>query len=139
MPGDAPPLPVDVARAFESFPAPVRRRLLEIRRLIFVTAATAPEVGELTETLKWGEPAYLTEASGSGSTIRLGRLKSSERECAVMFNCRTTLIETFRARFADAFAYEGSRALLLSASAPLPRAELSACIETALTYHRRRR
>ena len=32
--------------------------------------ALETEAGPLTETLKWGEPAYLTEATGSGSTGR---------------------------------------------------------------------
>ena len=77
-------------------------------------------VGPLTETLKWGEPAYLTEATGSGSTIRLGRSRSSEQECAVLFNCRTTLVDDFRSRFPGVFAYEKNRAILLDAREPLP-------------------
>ena len=63
------------------------------------TAADIEGVGPLTETLKWGEPAYLTEATRSGSTVRLGWFRSSERECAVLFNCRTTLVDDFRERF----------------------------------------
>ncbi len=64
------PMPAGVAAAFSVFPDRVRARLLEVRDLIFETAASAGGVGPLTETLKWGEPAYLTEATGSGSTIR---------------------------------------------------------------------
>ena len=90
------PMPGDVAAAFSAFPAGVRARLLEVRDLIFETAAAIEGVGPLTETLKWGEPAYLTQATGSGSTVRLGRSRSSERECAVLFNCRTTLVDDFR-------------------------------------------
>lgn len=136
---EPPPLPTDVAEAFNAFPAPIRCRLLQVRDLIFETAATEDEVGPLTETLKWGEPAYLTEASGSGSTIRLGWFRSSERNCAVLFNCRTTLIDTFRARFPGDFTFAKNRAILLSASEPLPLASLSCCLNMALTYHLRRR
>ena len=64
-------MPADVAAAFSGFPASVRARLLEVRDLIFETAVAIEGVGPLTETLKWGEPAYLTLATGSGSTIRL--------------------------------------------------------------------
>ena len=92
----------------------------------------------LTETLKWGEPAYLTEATRSGSTIRLGWFRSSERECGVLFNCRTTLVDDFRERFPGVFAYEKNRAILLDAREPLPKAPLSTCLGMALTYHRRR-
>ena len=61
-----------VARAFEACPAPVAARLLALRELIFRTAAETPGVGAIEETLKWGEPAYVSAASKSGSTIRIG-------------------------------------------------------------------
>lgn len=132
------PMPTDVAATFSAFPEHVRARLLEARDLILETAADIEGVGPLTETLKWGEPAYLTEATRSGSTIRLGWSRSSERECAVLFNCRTTLVDDFRERFPDVFAYEKNRAILLDAREPLPRAPLSSCLGMALTYHLRR-
>uniref|UniRef100_UPI002F3F37FA DUF1801 domain-containing protein n=1 Tax=Aminobacter sp. NyZ550 TaxID=2979870 RepID=UPI002F3F37FA len=131
-------MPAAVAVAFAAFPAPVRARLLDIRRLILSTAAETSGVGPLTETLKWGEPAYLTETSGSGSTIRLGWPKPGGRTCAVYFNCQTTLVESFRAHFGETFAYQGNRALLLDVDKPLP-APLAICLAMALTYHRRQR
>jgi hypothetical protein len=133
-----PPMPADVAGAFSAFPAGVRAKLLKVRDLIFETAARIEGVGPLTETLKWGEPAYLTQATGSGSTIRLGWLQSSDRECAVLFNCRTTLVDDFRSQFPDVFVYEKNRAILFDAREPLPKALLSTCLGMALTYHRRR-
>lgn len=133
-----PPPRADVAAAFSALPAGVRRRLLEVRELIFETAARLEGVGPLTETLKWGEPAYLTEVTGSGSTIRLGWSRSAERDCAVLFNCRTTLVDDFRERFPGVFAYEKNRAILLDAREPLPQIPLSTCLGMALTYHRRR-
>ena len=132
-------MPTGVAAVFAGFPERVRRRLLEVRGLIFETAADLEGVGPLTETLKWGEPAHLTEATGSGSTIRLGWFRSSERNCAVLFNCRTTLIDDFRSRFPGVFAYEKNRAILLGDREPLPRAPLSTCLAMALAYHWRRR
>jgi hypothetical protein len=110
-----------------------------VRKLIFATAKAHEDVGRLTETSKWGEPAYLTDETGSGSTIRLGRVKDSEEHAAVLFNCKTTLIETFRERFADEFEYRQNRALLLKVSGPLPKQPLSICLSLALTYHLDRR
>ncbi len=132
------PMPAEVAAVFAAFPEHVRARLLEARDLIFEIATAIEGVGPLTETLKWGEPAYLTEATRSGSTIRLGWFRSSERECAVLFNCRTTLVDDFREQFPDAFAYEKNRAILLDAGEPPPTAPLSTCLGMALAYHRRR-
>jgi hypothetical protein len=131
-------MPADVASAFGAFPERVRARLLEIPSPIFETADGVKGVAPLTETLKWGEPAYLTEATGGGSTIRLGWFRSSERECAVLFNCRTTLVDDFRAQFPDMFVFAKNRAILLDSRDALPLAPLSVCIATALTYHRRR-
>jgi hypothetical protein len=130
-------MPADVATAFAALPERVRGRLLEVRSLIFESAAGVEGVGPLTETLKWGEPAYLTEATGSGSTIRLGWFRYSERECAVLFNCRTTLVDDFRSQFPNVFTYEKNRAILLDARKRLPRAPLCSCLAMALTYHRR--
>ena len=131
--------PAEVAAAFTAFPPDVRRQLEQIRDLIFATAAETPGVGPLTETLKWGEPAYLTQESGSGTTIRLGWNPSTDRSCAVLVNCRTTLVDSYREQFPDVFGFEKNRAILLDPAEPLPVDELSACLELALTYHQRRK
>ena len=136
--GRPPPMPADVAAAFDAFPVAIARRLRGIRGLIFKTAARLDGVGPLTETLKWGEPAYLTETSGSGTTIRLGWLRPSESHCAVLFNCKTTLVESFRERFPDEFVYQKNRAVLLDMARPVPEAPLSICLGMALTYKTRR-
>lgn len=134
----APSPPREVSRAFGALPAPIGKRLLQVRALIFATAAAHEEVGRLTETLKWGEPAYLTDQTGSGSTIRLGRVKDSAL-AAILFNCKTTLIDSFRERFPDQFEYRQTRALLLPVAGRLPKRELSVCLSLALTYHLDRR
>jgi hypothetical protein len=132
-------MPHQVAAAFDALPASARERLAALRALIFETAATTPGVGAITETLKWGEPAYLTEASKSGSTIRLGVTRSGPVRCAVYLNCKTTLVEEYRAAFCDVFAVEGNRAVLLDPAQPLPRQALAQALAMALTYHRRKR
>jgi hypothetical protein len=134
----APPLPREVSRAFDALPAPMSKRLLQVRDLIFAAAAAHHDVGKLTETLKWGEPAYLTDETGSGSTIRLGRLKDSDH-AAILFNCKTTLVDSFRERFPDQFEYRQTRALLLPVAGKLPKRELSVCLSLALKYHLDRR
>ena len=134
-----PPLPPEVAAAFEAFPPAARARLLELRALIFKVAAATPGVGPLTEALKWSEPAYLTEASKSGSTIRLGVTRADPPRCAIYLNCKTTLVEQSRATLGDVLGYEGNRAVLFEATGPLPTTALSQVIAMALTYHLRRR
>ena len=134
----APPMPPEVAAAFEAFAPATRERLEQLRELIFDTAVATPGVGALTETLKWGEPAYLTQAARSGSTIRLGATRRGPARCAIYLNCKTTLVEEYRAAFGDNFAFEGNRAVLIDPAEPLPTTALAHAIAMALTYHRRK-
>lgn len=125
-----------VGAVFAAYPAGVRDRLLALRALIFATAAETAGVGPLVETLKWGQPSYLTAATGSGSTIRIDQVKGDPGRYALYVNCRTTLVDSFRALYPDAMAYAGSREASLRVDAPVPVAELRHCIALALTYHR---
>ncbi|MGI9414318.1 MAG: hypothetical protein ACR2PM_11650 [Hyphomicrobiales bacterium] len=52
----------DVRAVFDSYPKQTRDRLLALRGLILDTAARTEGVGALEETLKWGQPSYLTSA-----------------------------------------------------------------------------
>ncbi len=126
----------DVEARFASFPEPARTGLLTLRRLIFETAETLPEVGALEETLKWGQPAYLTPETKSGATIRLGLPKQSG--FALYTHCQTTILADFRTMFSDGFVYEGNRAVHFNDSEALPLKELRLLIRSALTYHLKR-
>lgn len=133
-----PPVSEPVREALARLPAGILPTLEEVRSLIIEVAAVS-DVGPLTETLKWGEPAYLTKATKSGTTVRLGTTRSAPDRCAVFFNCKTNLVASFRDRFVDDFDYEGSRALILPRRPDWSRDALSICLYEALTYHRRKR
>jgi len=126
----------EVANVFEAYPADVRRKLLALRELIFRTASSTDGVGELEETLKWGEPAYFTSKRKSGSTIRIDWKKARPDEYAMYFNCQTTLIETFKALFPKELRFEGNRAIVFKVSEAVPADSLAFCVAAALTYHR---
>lgn len=125
----------DVAKVFSEYPKDVRQKLSKLRELIFSTAKHTPGVGTLVETLKWGQPSYLTTETKSGSTIRLDAIKSTPGNYALYVHCQTTLVETFKAKFGPLFRYEGNRALIFSATDKIPETELRECIALALTYH----
>lgn len=110
-----------------------------LRQLIFDTASVTQGVGELEETLKWGEPSYVTMETKSGSTVRIDRIKSGKGQYAVYFNCQTNLIGTFRAMFPTQFTYEGNRAIIFNEYDEVPVKELRRCISLALTYHQRKK
>lgn len=125
----------NVAEVFRNYPKEIRERLLSIRELIFKIAKTTEGVGDLEETLKWGQPGYLTPHTKSGSTIRIDRISSTENTYALFFHCQTNLVETFRELFPKKMKFEGNRSILLNAKDPIPTKELSVCISMALTYH----
>ncbi len=125
-----------VAKIFASYPANVRRKLLAIRELIFSSASSIEGVGKIEETLKWGEPTYLTSMSKSGSTIRIAWKKSAPLQYAMYFNCQTNLIDTFRSLFRSEFKFEGNRAIVFDVSEKVQTDSLTICIAAALTYHR---
>ena len=123
---------------FDACPGPIKTKLKALRRLIFDTAKATKGVGRIEEALKWGQPSYLTPETGSGSTIRIDRVKSAGNQVAVFFHCQTDLVETFRELYPK-LSYSGNRAILLDADKKLPEAELRHCVALALTYHLRKR
>ena len=125
-------MPPAVAAVFAGYPDAARARLVDVRALIFEVADEAG-VGPLTETLKWGEPAYLTEATKAGSTVRLA-VKGGRP--AVFFICHTGLVDGFRADFPE-LPYLGNRGIAVEAATD--RAALAICLMRALTFHRAKR
>jgi hypothetical protein len=126
-----------VAKTFEAWPPPIRRKLLALRELVFTTAESLPQVGPLEETLKWGEPAYLTAHSKSGSTIRIAWKKSAPAHYAIYFHCQTKLVDSFRTLFPQGLKFEGNRAIVFNEADELPTDAVALCIGRALTYHLR--
>ena len=89
----------------------------------------------LEETLKWGEPSYLTKGGG---TIRMDWKKSKPDQYAMYFNCKTKLVYTFKELYKDEFKYEGNRAIVFHKNDKIPINELKHCILLSLTYHSRK-
>ena len=128
-----------VEAVFSAYPRSLRAKLLALRRLIFEAAASSKGVGELRETLKWGQPSYLTPETKSGSTIRIDRVKSSANQYALFFHCQTDLVETFRELYPKEFSYGGNRSILLDADEKIAEPALRHCLALALTYHLNKR
>ena len=125
----------EVFAVFQDYPHEIKSKLLFLLNLIFEVAKKANGVGELEETLKWGQPSYLTSQTKSGTTIRIDKVKSGKHDYAIFFNCQTTLVDTFREMFRDEFEYEGNRALLFKTKDKIATEKLKLCISMALTYH----
>lgn len=107
------------------------------RRLILEAAAETDAVGELAESVKWGEASFTPEKPRIGSSVRIQARANGEE--ALMFICHTGLVDEFRDLYGETLAFEGNRAIVLPAGASVDEAAIRHCIALALTYHWRKR
>ena len=125
----------DVAAVFETYPKEIKSKLMFLRQLILDVASRTNGVGELEETLKWGQPSYLTTQTQCGSLVRIDQIKSQEGKYAMFFHCQTTLVDTFKEMYRGQFEFGGNRSIIFNVKDKVPVEELSHCVSMALTYH----
>lgn len=118
---------------FADAPASHRPRLEEMRGAI-LAAAAALDI-PVTETTKWGQPAFVPPRR-VGTTLRLG---TQGAHCALFVHCQTALVDQWRERFPQSFSYEGNRAALLPTGGEFDRDAFHHLAVSALTYHRAKR
>jgi hypothetical protein len=121
-----------VKEVFENYPKEYRMKMLELRNLVLHTAKSINNIEEIEETLKWGEPSYLTK---KGSTLRMDWKAKNPDQYAMYFKCTSKLVETFKVVYGDTFNYEGNRAIVFNLKDEIPEKELKQCIKAALMYH----
>lgn len=127
----------DVLTLIDSYPQELRTALLRLRALIVETASGNAAIGDLEETLKWGQPSYLTVRPRTGTTIRIDQDKSAAGDVALFVNCQSTLVSDWRGLFPE-LTFGGDRSVHFRLDAPLPENELRQMITMALTYHRKK-
>lgn len=119
---------------FEEYPKGAREKLASLRSLVF-QIAEALALGEVEESLKWGEPSYRVK---TGSPIRMDWKAKSPNHYYLFFHCQTKLVDTFRELHGDVLVFEGNRAIVFEVSQPIPELAVRHCLELALTYHQRK-
>lgn len=122
----------NIKTKFDSYPKDAKRQLLCVRALIFKIAAEN-KLGEVEESLKWGEASYWVKG---GSTIRIGWKPKDPEVIKVYFHCQTRLIETFKEIYPHELEYEGKRAIVTPMDTSLSAMPLAHCVGLALQYHR---
>ena len=128
----------NIQNSYNRFESQTRNDLLEVRDMVLRVAKSNEDIGELEETLKWGEPSYLTPQTKSGSTLRLGQTKTDQKP-ALFVNCQTTLVDEIRELYPDTFGYEGTRGVVLKDAPEDVAQELEHTIALVLTYHTRKK
>lgn len=123
----------EVETVFNNYPEEVKPKIEELQQLIIETAEEAENIEWLEETLKWGEPSYITK---HGSTLRMDWKPKSPDQYAMYFQCTSKLVPSFKEKFGNLFNYEGTRAIVFQLNEEIPKAQLKECIKATLTYHK---
>lgn len=118
---------------FENYPDSVCPKMEKLRELVLEAASEVDGLENLEETLKWGEPSYLTK---HGSTVRMDWKEKKPDQYAMYFKCTSKLVPTFKELYQDTFIFEGDRAIVFKLDEKIPEKELKHCIKLALTYHK---
>ena len=71
-----------VKLVFDYYPDSIRNKIFALRELVIETAKEINEITSIEETLKWGEPSYLTK---NGSTIRMDWKPKTHDQYAMYF------------------------------------------------------
>lgn len=121
-----------VVETLEKYPSHVQQQMRFLRKLIIDTANEMEEVNVLEETLKWGEPSYITK---HGSTLRMDWKAKNPLHYALYFKCTSRLVETFKTCFSS-LNYEGNRAIVFQLDQEVPVHEIRECIKATLRYHK---
>lgn len=117
---------------FENYPDFVRDKMQYLRELVIETAGEMENTKGLEETLKWGEPSFVTK---NGSTLRMDWKEKYPDQYAIYFQCTSRLVDTFRLIYDQKFQFEGKRAIVFRLNQKIPELELKECIKAALRYH----
>ena len=128
---------IDTSPEFEAvlakYPPFVKEKMQFLRALIIESAEELPDVKKMEETLKWGEPSFVTKG---GSTLRIDWKGKFPNQYAIYFKCTSRLVETFKTVFGSEFQYEGKRAIVFQLDEEVPTEALKSCIKAALNYHK---
>lgn len=123
----------NVKSVFNNYPEFVQGKIIYLRSLLIKVASGIKGLDSLEETLKWGEPSYLTK---NGSTVRMDWKEKTPEQYALYFKCTSSLVPTFRTIYNNSLSFEGMRAIVFKIDEVIPEKELKHCITMALTYHK---
>ena len=123
----------EVETKYKSYPSTVNRELLDLSKLILVVVRKDKDIDFIEETLKWGEPSFLTKTSGS--TLRIDWKERNPNYINIFVNCRTKLISIFKDLYPNDFEYVGNREIRLPLGGKYSKNKLKKCIELVLKYN----
>ena len=120
----------EVQEKFDAYPGHIKPLILQLRDIVFSVAEDF-ELGDINETLKWGEPSYQVK---NGSPIRMDWKSKYPGKYFLFFHCQTKLVDTFRELYSESLVFEGNRAIVLYVDEDLPKQIIRQCRDLAMRY-----
>ena len=120
-----------VAAAYAAFPQDSLAIAIALRELVLETARTMPEVGPVTESLKWGQPSYVVK---KGTALRIAVPKGGG--CGLYAHCQSGVIAHYAATVAGPDKIDGTRGVIFQTVDDVVPERLRLLIRHALTYHK---
>ncbi|MBM2291242.1 DUF1801 domain-containing protein [Sulfitobacter pseudonitzschiae] len=117
------------------WPAAARARFDSLRAAI-LSAAHDASVGPVTESLKWGQPAWRPATPRSGSTLRLNWSPEVPEVLTLYVDCKTDLAQRMVSLYPD-LPNDGRRALALPLEGPAVTEAVAHLAAMTFTYHRK--
>ncbi len=128
--------PAALLSRIAAWPEPAQAHLWRCRTL-FHEVAAARAIGPLSESLKWGQPAWRPARPRTGSTLRLDWSAALPDRLCLLVDCKTDLA----ARLAQLYPALGPndlrRRIALRLDAPFPEQAIAHLAEMTFTYHLR--
>ena len=121
----------EIKALFKQYPKAAQEKLYDLRDFIF-TVAKNRDLGEVTETIKWGEASYNCKG---GTPIRIDWKDKHPENVSLYFNCQTLIAETIRTVVGNRLNVVGNREIRFNIKQQLPAKDICFCIDLALRYH----
>jgi len=110
----------------------------DLRRIAH-DVAHAADIGHLSESLKWGQPAWRPARLRIGSTLRVDWSPAAPDRLMAFVDCKTDLAAQMSTRFPGQFHNDGRRALAFDLDVPVDRDAVWQLAHLTFTYHRTKR
>lgn len=123
----------EVQAVYDACTPPARHGLHQLRGLILEQAELMPQIGPVTEALRWGQPAFLTLDTAAACSLRIGPVKG--QGFGLFVHCQTGLIAAFATGAGAGLRFSGTRAVLFAPQDRIDPAQISVLIGQALGYH----
>lgn len=129
--------PAPLLELIASWPAPAQHATWACRTL-FHEIARENDLGRLSESLKWGQPAWRPERPRTGSTLRLNWSPAAVDHLAFYVDCKTDLAARMQHLYPALPFNDGRRHIAISLAGPLPEKAIAHLAVMTFAYHRKR-